>query len=137
MANSKYDHTSTIMSGSEWPAARIMAYLFEGAVYDKAHKTLDEVRTGATQRNATEIQNRSMGENGECKGLPAVFSVTPKGDPYQVVLAWDHGTSVMDVLAFYDEDEASEPLGLQNNGTFIVRPTDVDPVTLVGTWFSL
>jgi hypothetical protein len=43
----------------------------------------------------------------------------------------------MSVLAFYDEDELGDPLGLQSNGTFIVRPTDFDQATGVGTWFTL
>jgi hypothetical protein len=135
MANAKYDQTSTIMSGQDWVGGRIMAYLLEGAVYDKTHQTLNQAQAGAAQRNVTEILNRSVGSGGEALGRAAAFSVTPKGAPYQVILAWDRNQPEMSVLAFYDEDDAGGPIGLQNNGTLIVRPENYDPAVGVGAWF--
>jgi hypothetical protein len=138
MPNSKYDHTSTLMSGSQWVSARILAYLLEGATFDAADQTMADVKAGgAQQRNVTEIQNRSVGDGGAMQGLPAMFNVTPKGSPYQVVLAWDQNMGDQSVLAYYDEDESGGDLGLQNNGTLVVRPTDFDQATGVGTWFTL
>ena len=138
MPNSKYDHTSSIIAGPGWMAGRIVAFLFEHAVFDKTDTLLSEVKSGgAVQRNVTEIQNRSVGENGEAFGLSALFNVTQKGSPYQMVLAWDRHESDMAVLAFYDEDEGGEPIGLQNNGTLVVRPMDFDQATGLGTWFVL
>jgi len=139
MANARYDHTGVLMSGSDWVGARILAYLFAGATFDSTNKLLSEVQVaGVEQRNVTTIDNRSVGPNGEMMGIPAMFSVTAKGSPYQVVLTWDQGlVDDQYVLAYYDQDEVGDPLGLQNNGTLIVRPTDYDPATGVGTWFSL
>jgi hypothetical protein len=137
MSNTKYDHTSTIMSGSDWVRGRIVAYLFDGAVFVPTHKLLSEVRTGATQKNITEIQNRIVGDQGGLLGLPAQFTVTPKGTPYQMVIAWDLNQPEQQVLAFYDEDEAGGDIGLLNNGTLIVRPTDFDTATGRGTWLTL
>ena len=137
MANAKYDNTNQIMSANEWVGARVKAYLFEGASFDKTHTLLSQVRAGATQRNVTEIQNQAMGPDGAALGLPAMFNMTPKGSPYQVVLAWDQNQADMLVLAYYDEDELGDDLALLNNGTFIVRPSDFDQATGVGTWFVL
>ena len=136
MPNSKYDHTNVIMDGEDWAQGRILAYLYEGAVFDKGHKFLSEVREGAMQRGVTEVQNRSIGENGEAYGLPAMFNATAQGGPFQAVLAWDLNQDEMQVIAFYDEDEDGGDLALQNNGTFILRPEDYDQAAGRGVWFS-
>lgn len=136
MPNAKYDHTSVIISGNDWIKNRVRAFLLEGAVFDPAHTVLSDVKEGATQRNVTEIQNKSVGSGGAALGVSALFNVTPKGDAYQVVLVLDRGpTEPSPVLAFYDEDGEGSPIGLQNNGTLIVRPQDFDPATGLGTWF--
>jgi hypothetical protein len=135
--NSKYDHTSTVLTGANWAGGRIFALLFENADFDSTHTTIDQVKSeGGVQRNIAQIPNRSVGPDGEALGVSAQFNVTPKGSPYQVVLAWDQGPGKeMAVLAFYDEDEAEGEIALQNNGTLIVRPMDFDPDTGLGTWF--
>ena len=135
MPNAKYDHTSTVITGEQWRGDRIRAYLFEGAVFDPAHTTLGQAREGAVQKNNTEIMSRSVGPAGEALGVSALFNVTPKGGPYQMVLAWDRGGPDMTVLAFYDEDENGEEIALANNGSLIIRPKDFDPPTGLGTWF--
>lgn len=137
MPNTKYAHTSVIMSGSDWTGGRVKAYLLEDAVFDADHTLLADVKAGATQANVTEIQNKSIGPGGAALGVSALFNVTPKGDEYQVVLAWDRGPGVpMPVLAFFDEDGDGGPIALQNNGTLIVRPENFDPATGLGTWFT-
>lgn len=135
MSNYKYTQTSTLMSGPVWLGGRINAWLLSGAVYNKTHTLISQVRVGATLKNVTDIPNLGVGGEGQAFGSAAQFAVTPKGGPYQLILTWDQNLGDQRVLIFCDEDGVGNPIALENNGTLIVRPQDYDPSTGLGTWF--
>src|SRR5262245_2291086 len=132
MANARYDQTPIIVKNTDWISGRIIAFLVSGATFDSTDKKFSDL---TCQRvNVGEILGRSVGPNGEALGLPAVFNVTPRGGPYQVILCWDQAQPDYDVLGFYDTDIDGNTLQLINNATYVYRAADAD-ASGIGTWF--
>lgn len=139
MANQKYDNLMPLMAtgGLNWSTDPIKAYLQSGATFHAADTKLSQ--TGGTLVTYVPVSGRQVDPVGFL-GNPVSFNGVPRETEHQVLIAKDTGPgSDPLLLAFYDEDDAGDPLVLQNNGTLIVRPVLVaggEPPTL-GVWVKI
>jgi hypothetical protein len=140
MANQKYSQVAS-MAGSgqlNWRGDHIVGMLMQFVAFNPAHTHTSDL-VGAARIATAEIGGRQMGVGGEALGLPAAFPRVAKNTPFQVLVVKDVGDSNPMLLAFFDQDAASGPLQMVNNGTLIVRPTtfpEASPPQL-GVWFTI
>ena len=143
MTNLNYDQVpNLVMTGDlDWGSDHIQAHLVKGVVFDGTQQRLSEIMTDTTalRLQTTDVQGRSMDDNGRAMGLPVTFPRVDSNTTYQMLLVKDDGSGDDVLVAFYDEDENGGSLQVLNGGTMIVRPTllpEGDPPT-VGIWFVI
>ena len=126
MANSKYSQVVDLLAAGKfnWQIHSILGVLKDGATFDASQKKLSEL--GGTEVARTEIQGRAVLEGGACVGYPAFFNVVPGDTDYQMVLVQDRGDGDPNLIAWFDTNEADQPLRLDNTGTLVVRPGEPD-----------
>lgn len=122
MANSKYAQVVDLLAAGKfnWQSNRILGLLREGATFDPAEKKLSDLDGSEVAR--TEIQGRALLEGGLCIGYPAFFNTVPGDTDYQMVIIQDNGDGNPNLIAWFDTNEADQPLRLDNTGTLVVRP---------------
>ena len=126
MANSKYNQVVDLLAAGKfnWQVHSILGVLRDGATFDASQKKLSDL--DGTEVARTEIQGRALLDGGLCVGYPAFFNVVPGDTDYQMVLVQDTGMGDPNLIAWFDTNEADEPLRLENMGTLVVRPGEPD-----------
>lgn len=126
MANSKYNQVVDLLAAGKfnWQSHSILGALLEGATFDPSQKKVSDL--DGTVISRTEIQGRAVLEGGLCVGYPAFFSTVAGDTDYQMVLIHDRGEGDPNLIAWFDTNEADEPLRLDNTGTLVVRPGEPD-----------
>ena len=109
----------------------------QSATFVPTHTRVNQ--TSAVQVGTSEVPGRSHGSGGQAMGRPASFNRALKNILYQVLLVKDVGDDNPLLIAFYDRDEANQPLQMVNNGTFILRPVAVaaGAPPEIGMWLQI
>jgi hypothetical protein len=143
VTNLKYDHVPDLVAAGDlnWGTDHIEAHLVKGVSFVGTHQRMSEIMVNPTSVTVrtTDVQGRSVSAQDEALGLPTAFLKVDPDISYQLLLVKDDGSGDDVLIAFYDEDENSAPLVVDNGGTMIVRPTLVpagEPPT-VGVWFVM
>ena len=129
MANSKYAQVVDLLAAGKfnWQVHSILGVLRKDSTLDVLQKKLSDL--DGTEVARTPIQGRALLEGGMCVGYPAFFNVVPGDTDYQMVLVQDIGNGNPNLIAWFDTNEADNPLRLDNTGTLVVRPGEpTDPL---------
>lgn len=133
MANHKYDNLVPLMAagGLAWDRDKIMAVLFEGAVYEAADQRLLDV--AGTERGRVPLPNRTIGPTGTFLGSPVSFPLAVANTSYAVILIKDDGSGNPWLISFYDANDSAAPIRITTSGSITVRPFGSVGET-PGTW---
>ena len=141
MANQKYDNLGVLLAQGRlnWVSGRIAALLCKGVSFTSTDKVVTDALTpsGTTQVASSPVNGRTLSEDGAFLGYPVTFNRMAKEVDYQMLLVLDEGTGNPSLLAYFDTSSDDDPLRMQNNGTLIVRPVEVQPPPdppILGLW---
>lgn len=134
MSNAKYDNLVPMLANGRlnWSADKIQAFLLTSAVFDRTDQRLSDM-TG-TIAFMTPMPERLVDPvNGSLLGYPASFDLATAGVAYSVILAKEDGSQNPWLIAFYDRNDAGNPITIPLDGTLTLRPAGSDPTT-PGVW---
>lgn len=133
MANHKYDNLIPLMAagGLAWDRDKIMAVLFQGAVYEAGDQRLLDV--AGTEKGRVPMPNRSIGPTGTFLGSPVSFPLADADVSYAVIIVKDDGSGNPWLISFYDANDSAAPIRITNSGSMTVRPLGSVGET-PGTW---